>query len=180
MSKKERTVTRSFRISESAFEALQEEARKRNVSVNTLHNLVLLTFADYDRFLNEFHMIKLSSSTFNRILKATNDEAIIEAGRNAGKNVPKGFMQAKDGRISEINCIEYLKLMSQYANLFQFNVSRSESGTSITLIHDFGEKGSLFFSEYVKSVFGLVDVRVQVSSSETSISFELSRGSGYY
>lgn len=175
MPKREKTVTRSFRMSESAFQALQEEANKHNVSINTLHNLLILTFADYDRFMNEFHMIKLSSSTFRRIINAATSEAIADAGRTAGKNVPASFMLAKDGKITEDGCIEYLRLMGQYASLFQFNVVRDESGTKVTLVHDIGEKGSLFLSEYAKSVFELVGIKTRVTQSDSSTTLELIR-----
>ena len=43
-----RTATASFRLDESALSALQEDARKQNVSVNTLLNQLVLTYANYD------------------------------------------------------------------------------------------------------------------------------------
>jgi predicted HicB family RNase H-like nuclease len=47
----EETVTKSFRISESAFLAIEEEAKKRNISVNTLVNQLFLSYANFDRYL---------------------------------------------------------------------------------------------------------------------------------
>jgi hypothetical protein len=47
----EKTVTKSFRISESAFLALEEEAKKRNISVNTLVNQLFMCYANFDRYL---------------------------------------------------------------------------------------------------------------------------------
>lgn len=173
MAKREKTVTRSFRMSESAFLALQQEASRRNISVNTLHNLLLLTFAEYDRYMNEFHMVKLSSTTFRRIMNAASPEAIAEAGRVAGKNVPASFILAKDGKITEETCIEYLRLLGQYASLFQFNVVRDESTTVLTLVHDLGENGSIFLSEYAKSIFELIGIKTKVTQSGSSTTLEL-------
>jgi len=52
----EKTVTKSFRISESAFLVIEEEAKKRNISVNTLVNQLFLCYASFDRYL-ERHLI---------------------------------------------------------------------------------------------------------------------------
>lgn len=65
---KEKTVTISFRISESAFKALQHDAKKNNTSLNTLANQLFTAYSDCDRFLQKFRMVKLSSPTFKHIL----------------------------------------------------------------------------------------------------------------
>ena len=43
------SVTRSFRINESAFLAFEEEAKKRNISLNTLVNQLFMSYANFDR-----------------------------------------------------------------------------------------------------------------------------------
>lgn len=164
-------------MTESAFLALQQEANRRSISLNTLHNLLMLSFAEHDRFLNEFRMVKLSTVTFRKILMASTDEAIVEAGRSAGRNVPKSFILAKDRRLSEGSCVEYMRLMGQYGGLFQFNIARDETGTTITLVHELGDKGSLFLSEYARSVFELVGVKAKVTLSESSVTLDLLRPS---
>jgi len=58
----------SFRLDESALEALQEDAKKQNVSVNTLLNQLVLTYCSFDRPMKRFHMVKLlapACRTFN-------------------------------------------------------------------------------------------------------------------
>ena len=66
----EKTVTRSFRINESAFLALEEEAKKRNISLNTLVNQLFLSYANFDRYFQSLGMLKMSKVTFRKILKA--------------------------------------------------------------------------------------------------------------
>lgn len=56
----DKTVTRSFRINEDAFLALEEEAKKRNISLNTLVNQLFLSFANFDRYFQKFGMTKTS------------------------------------------------------------------------------------------------------------------------
>ena len=53
-----KTVTATFRIEEEAFRDLQEDARRQNVSVNTLVNQMFLAYSHYDRLMKRFHVIK--------------------------------------------------------------------------------------------------------------------------
>ena len=150
---REKTVTISFRIAETAFNALQDEAKKQNLSLNTLANQLFMTYSEYDRFLNKFHMIKLSSPTFKRILNAATDEAIEDAGKSDGDSVPESFILAKVGELSTANAMDYLRKMATYANLFDYSDIVASGKTTITLSHDLGPKGTLFLASYVESIF---------------------------
>ena len=94
-------------------------------------------------------MVKLSRPTFRKILEASADHAIREAGKHAGSTLPRSFLLAKKGKVSLEGLIHYFQLMSRYANLFEFNVARDSGSTTLTLVHDLGLKGSEFFGEYI-------------------------------
>ena len=166
---RERTVTRSFRIKESAFSALQDEAEKRNISVNTLLNFLLISFSEHDRFLEEFHMVKLSLPTLKRILEACGEKELREAGKKAGATLPKSFMLAKRGSVDSAGIAEYLRLTSQYAKLFEFNMTRHGGGTNITLVHELGRSGSDFFGEYVKAALEGSGLQDSLELDESSV-----------
>jgi hypothetical protein len=170
---RERTVTRSFRIKQSALSALQEESEKRNISVNTMLNLLLISFAEYDRFLEEFSMVKLSRPTFRKVLQASSEQAIREAGKRAGSTLPKSFLLAKRGEISREGLIDYLLLMSKYANLFEFNMTTNGRGVTVTLVHDLGTRGSEFFGEYIKSALKEAGLSDDVEFDENSVTLAL-------
>ena len=170
---REKTVTISFRIGETAFKALQDEAKKNNISLNTLANQLFTAYADYDRFLQKFHMIKLSSPTFKRILNAASKEAITEVGRSAGASVPESFILAKMGEINQGNAVEYLRLMGTYANPFDYSQVALTGKGSITLTHDLGINGSLFLASYVESLFKNAGKSAKISQYENGITIEL-------
>ena len=113
---KPKTATASFRLDESALNALQEDARKQNVSVNTLLNQLVLAYANYDRPMKRFHMIKVPASSFKHILEAATSEAVIEAGNAAGKDVPNTYIRAKWGELTVENALNYLKTTADYTN----------------------------------------------------------------
>jgi len=170
---KEKTVTISFRVSETALRALQEDAKKQNVSLNTLANQMFVSYADYDRFLQKFHMVKLSTPTLKRIINAATDEAIVEAGTSAGGSVPGSFILAKTGELSVPNALEYLKLMGAHANLFDYSEVTHSAKISITLTHDLGPKGSLFLKNYVIAIFKPIGRDPKVHELPDAITFEV-------
>jgi hypothetical protein len=170
---KPRTATASFRLDESALATLQEDAKTQNVSVNTLLNQLILSYANYDRPMNRFHIVKMPASTFRYILQGANDESIIEAGTSVGNDVPRTFIQAKWGQVTVENCLEYLKTMSKHAKLYDFSEVVEEGNISVTLTHDFGAKGSLFLQHYVKAIFAPMGKPLKFSANENAVVFEL-------
>lgn len=168
-----RTVTRTFRISEQAFTTLQEEAGRENVSVNTLVNQIILTYTNFDKYIKKLHMMKLPRPTFKRILDAAPEDAIMHAGQLAGSDVPKFFIQAKDGVLSLQTVLSYLRSLGDYGNLFEYTDSVQDRKRTITLAHELGPKGTLFLAHYVQEVFESIDVEPSFSLGDDTIAIEL-------
>jgi len=166
-------VTVSFRIGEKAFKALQNEAKKNNTSLNTLANQLFTAYAEYDRFLQKFRMIKVSNPTFKLILNAATKEAVVEAGRHAGSSIPITFILARTGEINATNAVEYLRMMGTYAGLFDYSELSGTGKTSLTLTHDLGANGSLFLASYVEALFKEVGKPFKVTSHENGVTVEL-------
>lgn len=168
-----KTATASFRLDESALKTLQEDARKQNVSVNTMFNQLLLTYANYDRPMKRFHMLKLPASSFVHLLEAATDEAIIEAGNSAGKDVPKTYIRAKWGELTVESALDYLRTTADYTNLFEYSEVVRGGRINVTLTHDFGAKGSLFLQRYVEAIFEPLRKPPKFLQDENAVSFEL-------
>jgi hypothetical protein len=170
---KPKTATASFRLDEAALNILHEDARKQNVSVNTLLNQLVLAYANYDRPMKRFHMLKLPASSFKHILEAATDEAIIEAGNSAGKDVPKTYIRAKWGELTVENALSYLKTTADYTSLFEYSEVMHGGKVNVTLTHDFGAKGSLFLQHYVHAIFEPMQKPPRFSQDENAVAFEL-------
>jgi len=153
---------------------IQEEARRQKVSVNTLLNQLVLTYANYDLPMKRFRMIKLPASSFRHILQAATNEAIIEAGNSTGKDVPKTYIISKWGELTVENALSYLKTTAQHTNIFEYSEVIRGGKTSVTLTHDFSAKGSLFLQRYVQAIFEQLEKRPRFSPDENAVAFELS------
>jgi len=82
----EKSVTRSFRINERSFLALEEEAKKRDISLNTLVNQLFMSYANFDRYFQRLGMIKISKVTFRKILNVAPTNEIVEVAREVAQN----------------------------------------------------------------------------------------------
>lgn len=173
MSKKEKTATRSFRVSESAFKALEEDAARRNTSVNTLVNQILVAYTNWDRFLERVGAIRTSKSAFSLLLNASSDEAIIEAARVSGPDTPKSIILAKHGVLSTNTILDYVRSATMYGGFAEYSEVETQGKMTITLTHDLGRKGSIFMSGILESLFGMMDIHPKMSSSEHSVVLEI-------
>jgi hypothetical protein len=170
----DKTVTRSFRISEAAFNSLKRDAERKKITVNTLVNQLLLARKDFDRYYERMGMIKIASTTFDLLLQAASEDRAAEAGRQAGVDVPRAIIIAKHGILSLQTVLDFLRMMSEYANLFEYNQVESKDGrTIITLMHKFGPNGSLFLAQYVRTIFEGIGIEAKASSAAHSVVFEI-------
>ena len=172
MMKKENSVTRSFRVSETAFKALEEDAARRNVSVNTLVNQLLLAYANWGRFFAKIGAVQIPKEAFSRLLDASSDEAVIEAARLSGLDTPRAIMLAKHGELSLTTVLDYVRAAAAYGGYAEYNEVEKQGKLVITIMHNLGRKGSIYLSSMLESIFGTIDRHPKITSSEHSILIE--------
>jgi hypothetical protein len=157
-------------MSESAFSALEEEARKRNISLNTMVNQLFLSFANFDRYFEKFGMMKISKVSYRKTLKTVPDQEVVALAREVAQNSGKVIILARYGAMSLKGILDWLQDLADYAHWFQYHEAHSPEGKQvITLTHDQGTKFSTFMMEYTKELFGQISLSPKLSSTEDSI-----------
>lgn len=170
----EKTVTKSFRISESAFLAIEEEAKKHNISVNTLVNQLFLSYANFDRYLERHGFLKMSKVTFRKILETATEKEIVELAREVARNSSRTLVLAKYGELSLTNFLDYLNSLDDYAYFIEYNeVYSAGEKRIITLMHSYGENGSIFVKTFAQALFELIGVEPKLSSTNNSVTLEI-------
>ena len=168
-----KTVTSTFRLDEKAFKAIQDDAKKQNISVNTLVNQLVLSYANYDRVMRRLQMMKIPASTFKAILDGATDEAIVEAARDAGKGVGKTFVVSMSGSFTLENVLDGFRNSANYINAFEYSEFPHADRITITLTHTFGKKGTLFIEAWIKSMFEELHLQPKFLPAEDAVIFEI-------
>ena len=173
MSAKDRTVTASLRINEAAYRALQDDAKKQNTSLNTIANQILMAYAEHDRYLKKYRMIKIAGPTFARILNFTPDEGLAEAGKLEGTGIIPSVVVSIAGELSVSSILEGLKRMGTYSSLFDYSEVSHGGKISVTLAHDLGPKGSILAASFLESLFRSIGKQIKVTQLRDSVAFEV-------
>jgi len=171
MPREGKTVAKSFRVNEKALSALQEEAARQSVSVNTLVNQLLLDYSEFGRFLQRVNAMRLSRKTFGEILNSVSDDSLIKAGQVAGKSAPMALIASKWGKITMNTVIEYIHDLSAYANLFEYYEKNENERWTITLMHELGPKWSTFLTQYIGEAFAAAGVQPKTKTSDRAVIF---------
>ena len=164
-----RTVPKSFRIDENALRALETDAASLNVSANTLVNQILKQYAEFDRFARKISTVKLSSAPFRGLLSATDVDQLIEVAKTAGSSIPQAFVTAKKGKVDLESLIDHVRVLANYAQLFEFSETIDTHGHVITLIHDYGLNWSIFLVHYLTAMMTLIGISPKLEMSERSV-----------
>jgi hypothetical protein len=167
------TVAKSFRINEEALEALREEARSQNLSLNTLVNQLLVNYSQFGRFMRRMHVMMLSRQTVNELIKPLSDEDAIKAGQNTGKTAPAALMTAIDGKITVSHVIKLIHNLSSYGNLFEYTEKNEGGHCTITLMHEMGRKWSLIIAHYINAAFAAAQCQAKYDIADRYVTFTI-------
>jgi len=167
--KKSRTVPKSFRIDESALQAVVAEAATQSVSPNTLVNQILKQYSEFDRFARKINTVKLSSATFRGVLLAGDVDKIIEVAKTAGSSIPQAFATAKNGKVDRESLIDHIRSLATYAHLCEVSETIDAQGHVVALIHDFGLNWSIFLVHYVTAMFAQIGISPKLEMSDRSV-----------
>ena len=158
-------------MNEKALEALQEEAKRQSISVNTLVNQLLLDYSEFGRFLQRVSALKLSRKTFGEILNSVSDDSLVKAAQTAGKSAPIALIASKYGKVTVNSVMGYVHDLSAYANLFEYYEKNENERWTVTLMHELGPKWSIFLSQYIGEAFASAGIQPKVKTSDRAVIF---------
>jgi hypothetical protein len=162
-----------LRISEVAYKALQEDAKKQNASINTIANQLLLAYAEHDRYLKKSGLLKVISPLYDKLLNAASDEAIVEAGKSLGPGVLPSTIISMTGELSVPGILDWLKRMGTYSNLCDYTEISHGGKISVTMSQSFGPKGSVLLASYLDSLFKTAGKQIKITQLRDSVTFEV-------
>jgi hypothetical protein len=169
--KPDRTVTRSFRVSESALDAIREEARRRNVTTNTLVNQLLTNYARVGRHWDKIHWMRRPIEWEKDLFDAIPDEKVAELGRLHGPRF-KTFTIARWGEFSLPALLDDLRAIAE-DGAFEYTEEVRDGRRTMQFIHMVGRKYSIYVMNALQAAFGALGVHPIISMTDNTIILEL-------
>ena len=163
----------SLRVSESAYKALQEDAKKQNVSINTLANQLFQAYAEHDRYLKKYGLLKVISPLYTQLLNAASDEAVVEAGKVLGPGALPSVIISMKGELTVPGILDWLKRMGTYSGLTDYSEISHGGKISVTMSQSFGPKGSVLLASYLDSLFKTAGKQIKITQLRDSVTFEV-------
>jgi len=171
---KRNTNTITFRIDEKLDEKLREIAKEEKISINILANQIFAKHLDLDVYIEKFGVMKMSKKVFKMFLDKTDSTELKLLALDAGFNEPKEFMLFKWKEITSENVFAFMKIYCEHCGYGQCDLLQSENKTSMSIRHNFGEKGSVYIASFLKAVVTSTlnrECNIMESSESVTISF---------
>lgn len=175
-----KTKSVTFRIDSSVVDELQEEADRREISLNVLVNQILRRYEEWDRYENKIGMMPVPklmlTSLIDRSVEAARKSGIkdIESYRDRvmkeAVNIAYGLMKDEVLYMKRsYNLWTLLAVLQEYMKVSGINSDHKvEAGGKHLFIiqHDLGESWSLFTKVLLEKIFEeLASVKAEISTT---------------
>jgi len=171
--KAKRTVTASFRIDEESLSALQEEASRNGVSLNTLVNQSLTAHAKTNRF-GPTRPMRVSQTLFRRFFDAIPDDELIPIATERAGEYAKIVIKTRYGGLNLRNILRFEYDLCQYFGWGVYSERPLERGRLlVTIEHTLGKKYSMYTSHLVKTMLEMVGLRPEIAETDGAVIIEI-------
>ena len=165
-----RVETRTLRIDTKVAEQLDELAERDKISVNVIANQALRKHVEYDAYAEKFGLVTISKGLLKTLFNLMSEEQARDLGRKSGEHTWVALVTFWFKKFNLENLMKsFDRVASHYNRNFEFESSRDGQAYVVILRHDCGPRASAFYAESVKSVFALLDVKVELEETEDQI-----------
>jgi len=143
----------SLRLPERVRKQLKEEAKHRNITLNSLINAILAKYIFFDKIVEGMNAIPLSGAFFREWLEITlTDEMESIAKKLDAKVVRQSF--AFQGIVFNLDNLikHYFEPLSAHSGWYSFNTYLEGTSRKLVFRHSLGPKWTAFLKRYVASI----------------------------
>lgn len=168
--KENKSIT--FRILERTFGDLSIEAQKKQISVNTLVNQILLEHLEWYGDAPKAGWVPIAKGLASSLLDKFTEEEIIALARESLK-YPKEIILLLKAEFNIPNSIMVFESWLRAAG-FPYTIDRQEKENKFVIQHHMGRKWSLFWSELFIVVFESLGGKIEAEITDNTFVLKLS------
>jgi len=154
---------------------LEQEAKRKGVSVNALLANLITKYSEWDRFAERFGIVSLGRQGFRSIFDLMTQEQLVAHGKQVGQESAPDFVRFWFGRLDLGTFLSFLKLFSKYSGVFQYEVETQGRSHAITFHHELGPRYNVVLANYldqaIRKIVGAAP-KIEVGNNSLVVSFE--------
>ncbi len=157
----------SLRVPAGLRNQLNDEAKHRNITLNSLINAVLSKYLAFDKIVESTKAIPLSGAFFRELLEITSTEQMENIGEKLGPMVVRQSFAFLDIDFNLDNLIKYyFEPLSVHSGWYMFNNSFEGASRKLMFRHSHGPNWSAFLKRYIANII------LSATGSEPEIAIE--------
>lgn len=169
---KQKTTTRTLRISKDLDNLLEKDSNDRRVSTNSLISSILTKYAEWDRYTEKIGFISLPRDGFKLIIKSMDEQKIKELAEEVGSRQAQELLMFWFKKMTLDGFLDGLSLFCRYGGIAKCEIETSGGECIIALHHEVGKKWSIFLgclmTQGMKSTLNIIP---KFDVTENSVAF---------
>ena len=176
LTRRQKTITRTFRIRKEWDDILQEEAERQGISVNVLANLILRKYALFDRWTRGYNAISLTQRAFRELIDNVPAEKLALAGEKSGSSDIENILDLVG---LPKNYDSFAHLVSEHfggpdwAMWFTCYRHAHESSDTFHLQHNLGPSWSNYLHKYLLSSLRSLKINCEVRVYDYAVNLKV-------
>ncbi|MGH2639014.1 MAG: hypothetical protein ACRDF4_07015, partial [Rhabdochlamydiaceae bacterium] len=148
-----KSVLRTYRMTAELDKILQNDAKSKKTTPNALVGSIFTKYAEWDRFVEKFGFVSISSLFVKKLLESSSEEQIAETGIELGERLPKEMSQFWFKKVDVDSLLALMSLFCTYGGAGQYELETDGKNYTAMARHELGERWSLLLKNLLKQAF---------------------------
>jgi hypothetical protein len=173
--RKKKTILRTIRLSEDVDALLERDSQEQNISTNALVSKIMTRYVEWDRIMERIGYFYVTNLFFRALINEISDAKLEEIVKVFAVKDAKDIAMWATGKTDFDAMLKALSLLGRYSISPPLSAEiKVDNQCTITLHHDWGPKGTVFFRSYfenfVRTELGRQPA-ISVTSNVITVSF---------
>ncbi len=172
-----KTKLRTVRLPHTLDTALEEEAAKRGMTMNSFVVSILERYNEWDKLAEKFHFVSFPAELVREEYSAVRDLPTLKRfARQAGSKIPREMMLFWFKEINLESFLSYLSIQSKFQGFASYEIIHRNEKIIIIAKHELGPNWSAWLEEYLgEAIRSNLSVAPQTEVHDNSVKFEFRR-----
>jgi hypothetical protein len=172
-----KTKLRTVRLAVNVDVALEEEAGKRGITMNSLVVSILEKYEEWDRLAEKFRFIGFPTELVREQFALIKDPtALKRVAHDFGAKLPREMMLFWFKEVNLESFLKYLSLQSKFQSYAEYEIAHHKEKVVIVAKHQLGPNWSVWLGAYleeaIRSNLGVVP---DVECTDNTVKFEFEK-----